>query len=509
MISKIDELVEKLNVEDFEIKADLKEYIQTAVEELACYQEELIAQENELFAKNEELRQNTEMLLALFHNSSVAYLITDLKFNILDFNVTAKNKLNIGEIKSVHEIIDIDYLNDFYSYITNEELFDEYLTLRLKIDGKGIFYKFKVKKIYIKEERYLLEFLDIDKETTLNLELEKSLKQLETAKKIAKLGAWEYDLKNNILSWSDEIFDMFKLDKNSFTPSFDAFQDLIHEDDRKIVSDAYFKSLEDGVPYKIKHRLVLKNGEVRWVVEKCNTTFDNKGNPLISTGIVQDVTIEEINKEQEKIIMSQSKSASIGNMVGNIAHQWRQPLAVINTSMMKLNAKSKLGMLENKDIYEVSEKIKDQTQYLSQNIETFLNYFKMDKKKQNQILEEHINNAMKICKAILDDNDIKLIHNINKDKNSIVCLPTGELIEVLINIINNAKDALIEKNIENRWIKITLNDLEKSYEITIEDNAGGIPENIIENIFNPYFTTKEKNGTGLGLNMSKDIVEKV
>jgi len=127
--------------------------------------------------------------------------------------------------------------------------------------------------------------------------------KLKEAQAIAKVGSWELDLINDELFWSDEIFRIFNLDKNKFGASYEAFVDFVHPDDRKIVDQAYQDHLSHKKKYDIEHRILLKNGEIKYVHENCYSKFDKEGNPFKSIGTIQDITdlkMTELELEKHK-----------------------------------------------------------------------------------------------------------------------------------------------------------------------------------------------------------------
>jgi signal transduction histidine kinase len=198
---------------------------------------------------------------------------------------------------------------------------------------------------------------------------------------------------------------------------------------------------------------------------------------------------------------------AMGEMIGNIAHQWRQPLSSISVCASGLHMENEFKTLTDEKIDKYVDSIMKSANYLSETIETFRNFIKGDKVKQNMILQEEIKKSLFIVVNTLDNKNIKLIDNIDYDSPLRVPLISNELPEVIINIINNSKDVLQEKKIQKPWIKLDLSHNKTHAIITIEDNGGGIPEDIIERIFEPYFTTKhESQGTGLGLHMSYRII---
>jgi len=212
---------------------------------------------------------------------------------------------------------------------------------------------------------------------------------------------------------------------------------------------------------------------------------------------------------QEKLIQDQLKHSQMGLMIGNIAHQWRQPLSVISTSATGMLMQQEFGLLDDDKLVNSCNSINNSAQFLSKTIDTFTNYIKEKKELKTVILQDVISQIIDLTEAALKNNYINLVHNIDNSSDISITMVSGELSQVMINIINNAKDALVEQNISEKLIKINILQQNNEAIISIEDNAGGIPSKIINEIFNPYFTTKHKSqGTGLGLYMSKNIIEK-
>jgi two-component system C4-dicarboxylate transport sensor histidine kinase DctB len=212
---------------------------------------------------------------------------------------------------------------------------------------------------------------------------------------------------------------------------------------------------------------------------------------------------EEKEKNNEKIIIEQSKSAQMGEMIAMIAHQWRQPLSSISAITAKLNLFIKLKKLDENSLAESLEKINEQTKYLSNTINDFRNFFKPNKSKIEINLSEIIDKTKSLLSKSIENNNINL--SVNNNINTNVNIHTNEIIQTLINIIKNS----IDMNKKDTKIVIDINENSNFHQIDISDNCGGIKEELLEDIFLPYFSTKdEKNGTGLGLYMSKIIIEK-
>lgn len=218
---------------------------------------------------------------------------------------------------------------------------------------------------------------------------------------------------------------------------------------------------------------------------------------------------EEVEKsrEKDKILFQQAKLASLGEMLGNISHQWRQPLMEINSIFLPIEAKITLGKeLENSEILDAIEKLNIITKFMSETIDDFRDFFSNDKEKIKFNILEQINSIVNIVSGGLKANNIKL--DIIMRKNPELYGYKNEFSQVLINLINNAKDELSLRKIENPYIKITIFEEDENIIVIVEDNAGGIKVNPVDMIFEPFFTYEKQNGSGIGLFMSKLIIEK-
>ena len=221
--------------------------------------------------------------------------------------------------------------------------------------------------------------------------------------------------------------------------------------------------------------------------------------------------IEEItkNEEKQKLLFWQSRMASLGQMLANIAHQWRQPLTELNLTLFNMK-KASIHNNEKK-VDELYKESKTLISSMSSTIDDFTNFFNPQKEKKSFEIKDAINEALIILRKVIEVENIHI--QIDVPINYKVIGVSNELSQVIINLIQNSKDAFIQNDIKNKTIIITLKEeliLDKKYALLeIKDNAGGISKENIDKIFDPYFTTKYKSqGTGLGLFMSKMIIEK-
>jgi len=212
-------------------------------------------------------------------------------------------------------------------------------------------------------------------------------------------------------------------------------------------------------------------------------------------------------QQKDKLLSIQSKQAVMGEMISMIAHQWRQPLSTVTLSISNIQVKKMLGQkIEEKELENALENISDTVVYLSETIDDFQTYFNPNRQLGTIAIGEIIDKVINFTKPRLAESKIVIEKVI--EKNVVIDTYINELVQVLLNVVNNAVDELIQRKIASAKIKIDVKNLQESIEITIEDNAGGVKDINLHSIFEPYISTKGKNGTGLGLYMSQMIMQK-
>lgn len=293
---------------------------------------------------------------------------------------------------------------------------------------------------------------------------------------------------------TDEFAEMAKIiNKNVETVRLNLKKDiLLIEDATSVVS-----SLKKG---DLNRRLVeeASSNELNKLKQVINKMIDSLENRIV-------LEIKERTK-QEQLLIQQSKLASMGNMIGNIAHQWRQPLAELNAVLMNIQVKKEHEDLSDEFFEESMDECDILLSHMSNTISDFQNFFKPSKEKTKFSLEKECANASFIIESSLKYNQIAFELNIDQDC-EVIGYPR-EFAQAVLNILSNAKDVLIEREIENPYIKLSLKQGKKYALVIIEDNGGGMSEEVKERLFEPYFTTKHASqGTGIGLYMSKIIIE--
>ena len=370
--------------------------------------------------------------------------------------------------------------------------------------------------------------LDVTERKLTEKILQNNIHKLERAEEMANIGLWEWNFVTGETLWSNQTYKIFGEKPQSFPPSKEVFFSYLYEEDKKILSKAIEESIETGAIYKVEHKIRLKDSSTRYLQGWGEISYDESGTAVKLSGAYLDITekqflldelkhstknlqkkvTKEVQKNQEQTmhIFQQSRLAQMGEMISMIAHQWRQPLssisAISNTLTLDLMTQN-----YNEDFFTSRlGDINQLSQHLSSTIDDFRNFFKREQEEVETTFLTVLRECLTLIGPMLKSSAIKVMKNIDEDP--IFHTHHNEIKQVVLNIIKNAEDAIQENKIENPKISVNIFQKNNYAVMQIEDNAGGIPEHIINNIFNPYFSTKkEKDGTGLGLYMSKTIVE--
>ena len=267
-----------------------------------------------------------------------------------------------------------------------------------------------------------------------------------------------------------------------------------------------------AIRYDVTQEVVLKkeleNKELE--LKELNLNLEKRVIEQTSELLLLNQTLEERvkeelnkNKQKQKVMFWQSRLASLGQMLANIAHQWRQPLTELNLTLYNMK-KSSLSH-KNNEVQSFYLESKNIIKNMSNTIDDFTNFFNPNKEKNLFSVSNSINEAIQISERIVKDQNISI--KLDVEEISLLGI-SNELTQIIINLLHNSKDAFVNNNILNREIKIMTKKRDDFIVINVIDNAGSIEEKNMEKVFEPYFTTKHtSSGTGLGLFMSKMICE--
>lgn len=442
--------------------------------------------------KNTLLDDLEEIIIFFDENGNILY---SNKYFKDFFKKEAKTIFEIDlNIKNESSIKKFSTLKDFPSKIKDKEINISYIK---KVDNKNYIYK--------------AFFMDNSSKNSLkqNKILQRRNLLLDTLMQTAPVPIF-YKNTDGIYIGCNKVW----RDITGFSGKNDIIGKSVYDIAPKEIADIY-KAQDDKVfdleenPQIYESKVVNKfENRTYDVLFFKSAFFDENGKVAGLIGVLLDITeTKKLQNEriiQEKLLSNQSKRAAVGDMIENISHQWRQPLAVISSVISSLHIKYELNKLKDDEFVEYIETMMNNIKYLSQTIDDFRDYFKSEKVNVLFSTNEIIDLAIKIISAKIDYKRVEIIKDIEDIR---IFSLKNELLQVLMNILNNAIDEL--EKIENRYIFIKVYRKDKNIHIEVLDNAGGIKKEFFDKIFEQYFTTKENNnGTGIGLFISKKIVEK-
>ena len=489
---------------------------------------------------NKELQQRTDSLTHWKNRFELAIIASNDGLWDIDFS---EDKIYFSqkwlEISGYEEGA-LTKFSDWFNLIHNDDknrveiLFEEIFAgkrddficeYRLKTKTDGFKWIFARGRLFVDEKtakkRMLMMSMDIDK----NKRLKKELLDVELLVQDGKIVLFKlFNDENLSVKYISNAIKNYGFSKENFEKGEMNFLDLIHKEDINIVKVAMNAALsQDLSDFTFVCRARNAANEIRWI--SCRTLLlkDHFGNVAHFYGYINDITkiklseqqlkqkVEEElskNRQKDRLLIQQSKLAAMGEMLGNIAHQWRQPLNNVSLFLQFLKDSYKNEKANIKMIDKYFDKSFTQIEYMSQTIDDFRNFYKPSKHKSEFTIEHAIDSTLEIIKAQLKNEDIKL--EVSLDDIKLLSFE-NELKQSFLNIFNNAQDAIKQKRENEKFqafIKIYSKVDEKYVHIFIENNGGQIQEQTLPRVFEPYFTTKfESQGTGIGLYMTKSIIE--
>ena len=519
--------------DEIEILQLYKEMLNPSVKEKLSFFDELSAEDKQeafdlhTFETGEAYLEALEDLYA--HDERLPVAILDMRLPGMHGFEIAKRTRQLDKDISI-------IIVSAYADYSVKEMLDEL--------DENVYYKHKP---FRNDELYLLISSNLKQWNTKYGELELSK---ELAIDSTQDGLWNWDIVTNEVYFSPQWKAMLGYEDAEISANLEEWSKRVHPDDLDAAMRDVKKHLEGKTPYYVnEHRVLCKNGEYKWILDRGKALFNSDGEAVRMTGFHTDITqrklleqkllgiSEQLSKElelkistesklsntnktlekklqkeialreeKEEMLLRQTRHAAMGEMISMIAHQWRQPLTALGLAIDSLQIGIELESLEESELKEQLGLMHIQVQYLSQTIDDFRNFFHKNKSKETLLINECVTNALTIIQAIIAKNGI----NIKEEyKDTVkVSIYKSEFTQVVLNLLKNAQDTLLEREIKNPSITIRTYETQSGVVLKVIDNGGGISPSIAKKIFEPYFTTKkEQNGTGLGLYMSKMIVE--
>ncbi len=413
------------------------------------------------------------------------------------------------------------------SILFEQSIYENLLLLRKgEIDSLSIHFLNHDYDVYFNtgedEENSLLYLIDITRFSNIESQLTKSVQDLLSKKE--ELQA-VFDLAANGISILDHN-GMFLYANKFFQDMMEyTMEELYDESCISLSAPEYADASETAV------EKAIKNGSIQNFRKVCVTKSGEHINAsmslsylksrdeivMITSDITQDIKYQEELKrqvetevskrtQQYEIMCHQSRLAAMGEMIDSIAHQWRQPLNGLGLIVQSLKHISKSETLDKESLVEIEGEIMEKINYMSQTIEDFSDFFRISKTKENFDVLHSIEDALRLIDVQLKSHKIKVNIKFTESLSQEVVGFPNEFKQVIMNIVHNAMTAIVKTSQKNGNISIVLNSEGEKLKICIEDNGGGIKEENLDKIFDPYFTTRE-NGSGIGLYMSKIIIE--
>jgi C4-dicarboxylate-specific signal transduction histidine kinase len=444
---------------------------------------------------------------SILHGSQVmnnknisSYLDADNRSIILE-EIQKVRKYGNAHLKSKLANMDEELI-----YVKDLKFFNWFIGSRISLKDKQNELKNRflnmIKSIPIKEDEFLLIY---SKNRAVYASKDIDLKKIEFDSKVSSYKNKDYyytssyfqEFEWNIIYGFDtkEIYaKAYKKQKYLQKMLDDEFSFVIKVSVSIVVFVVFLSLL---LSYKLNRIFKRYQDEVlskRRELQELNSSLENMVKKQIAT-----------QREKDKILIQRSKMAEMGDMLSMIAHQWRQPLNQLTYILMNIESAYEYNDLSKEYLSKKIKEGNEQLEYMSSTIDEFRNFFKPDKQKEYMIVDDVVESAVSLMASSLKANNIELELDLNIDiKHNIY---KNEFMQVIVNLLKNAKDVLKQNGVESPKIEIKTYILDKNTIIAVCDNGGGVPDDLKDKIFEPYFSTKnEKNGTGLGLYMSKTII---
>ncbi|MCH9653109.1 MAG: PAS domain S-box protein [Planctomycetes bacterium] len=454
--------------------------------------------------------KKTIQLQAMLEINPNIFFHTDMKGTILGYEKGITNSLfPLSEKfikKNIDEMLPQLIADRFQAAISEVSISKIPVSFEFTLIINHLEHWFQTHLLPFLSDEILVVIQDINQQKAAEIEMHNLHIRLFEAQRLAHIGSWEWNLRDNTLWWSEEVYCIFGLNASEFQPDFEASLRLIHPDDRNLVKRVIANTLKIDLPFSIEHRIIRSDGEIRHVHEQAALKKNLAGETLLMYGTIQDITEKyEANRmaqEYRDELAHVSRLAVMGELAAGLAHELNQPLtAIANYSSSMKNVIEQGG-----DLSELATKIEAQS-LRSGEIVHRIKSLATKRKQQRYLFNIHdsIRSSIQLInyKIHLQQIQVKLVAENNF---TTVYADRVQIEQVLVNLIKNAVEAMEETPLPRILTITTSTTAGSMILISVADTGSGIPDSFMDQLFMPFSTTK-KEGLGIGLSLSRSLID--
>ena len=460
--------------------------------------------------RTSELARKTAQLQAMFNAIPDAVLVLNRDGVVVNFNSQQKSSLFLSTDLSIDSRIENllpgDVGNQVKALISRVDNTRQIETIDYCLVNRGENRWYRARVLPYLSDEILMVIEDINDRKLAELELASLHEKLSESQRLSHIGSWEWNLQDNTIWWSDEVYHIFGVKKESVALNYESFLQTVHPDDRPQVEQTVEQALAHDLPYSIEHRIIRPDGEIRYVQERAVLKKNAAGEAIWMHGTVQDLTerheATSTAQEYRDILAHASRLAVMGELTAGISHELNQPL----TAIANYSAAMKQQLAQGKDVTDLVQKIEELSLRSGEIVRKLKSM--AEKRTQQSILfniRDSIRNALELIQYELRHHQIDVKINCDS-KFSAVYADRVQIEQVLANLFINAVEAMIDSPIP-RTLTITVSPAEDSLiRVAIADTGSGVSADFVDHLFTP-FTTNKKGGLGIGLSLSRSLLE--
>ncbi|QDU53674.1 PAS domain-containing sensor histidine kinase [Gimesia panareensis] len=459
--------------------------------------------------RTSELTQKTAQLKALFQALPDLVLVMNYRGEIVNFNSRRKDLFSPSDLSSGRKIWDLlpeEMVDQFAESVQQVYETRQMRTIDFPLPSHRQNRWYRARVLPYLNEEVLLIIENISEQKVAEIDLKQTHERLSEAQRLAHIGSWEWNVLDDSLWWSDEVFRIFGLKRDSFRPTYPGFLETIHPDDRPLVERVVAQTLEYDLPYSIEHRIVRPNGEVRYVHEQGALKRNAAGEIVSMHGTVQDISDRQEaarkTREYRDILAHTSRLAVMGELTAGISHELNQPLTAIANYSSAIKSRIEQGH----DVRDLVQRIET----LSLRSGSIVRRLKsMAEKREQELIRFNIlgsiHSTLQLIEYELHQKKIK-VQVVSDSRMTIVHADRVQIEQVLSNLFLNAMEAMAETPLP-RILTITVSPAADSMiQVTVSDTGTGVPDHFVGQLFTPFASNKQ-GGLGIGLSLSRSLVE--